>query len=308
MLERVLDENLRKYELKYHGKQRLLQESFTHVTKLKDNFNSGQVTHKNYLSYLKLCWDTHYGYVVSPDYLWYTFLCELSQLIKNKAKDFQSVFSTSEEKKDIVLITPTPEILPIDQLIQVLNKEIPKNEFIDLCVTKFSTSSEEAVFTYSTVLCEIASNYYTYYTTLCGFSRYRVLGITEDYKLFIKNAVNILDILRENTVVYNYIRRVIDLVEQIVLNFDNLDFWDKMIEVKNCGSGHPEKVGGWITKFFVNQNIEFINAPTHITVVPYHNLSDQKDYQLISGVMESEIDGDYLVPQFRHIYGRVKQQ
>ena len=69
--------------------------------KLVDVTVDGDFYHKNYMEYLENCYDRHYGYVISPDMVWYTLLSELAIHIKNNAEHYRDLFTDSDEKKEI---------------------------------------------------------------------------------------------------------------------------------------------------------------------------------------------------------------
>ena len=268
---------------------------------LKDNL-SGTVFHRNYLEYLSLCYATHNGIVVKPDYIWYTILCEMSTIIKSDPEKYRPIFTDSDGKKDIQVMTGDPVLMPIDDLIKELFKQIPSELKQDDILLNFSTTDKSSTFGFSTSFLDAASPYYNYMMYMCGYNKIKVLGSVDDYKMMLSSLDRlkvIFDQVGTSKMEVYFIKTRI-WVEAITAHFDDKNWWNQIFYVELCGSGHQEEVKGWFSELFAKYpSVGYVgNFSTHISVVEYKNLSTDMKYVMNSGIFSSEVDGDYLVPNF----------
>ena len=59
--------------------------------------------HSSYLEYLSETYASHSGFVMSPDILWYTILCEIASHIKAHPETYRTLFTKSLVKEDILV-------------------------------------------------------------------------------------------------------------------------------------------------------------------------------------------------------------
>lgn len=267
-------------------------------TYLKDNIK-GDVFHDTYLDYLYLGYARHYGIVVKPDFIWFTILNEISRVVKESPDNYRDIFTDSKEKKEVVVFTNDPVVMPIDVLLDSVFELIPKGLKKDNVILNFSTTTDSSKLAFSTSFLEAASPFYCYSMFLCGFNKINVLGTIEDYKLM-KQAIADLLVIFSGKKIVNYFNKVNGLIDDIINQFDNEKFWKDIFYVERCGSGSEEIVKGWFSKFFDDfKGYKMMSAyPKHVAIVDYKNLSTNLSYKMKVGLFSSVIENEYLVPDF----------
>jgi len=267
---------------------------------LMDNIK-GTIFHDNYLDYLSKCYASHNGIIVKPDYIWYTILCEMAVIIKNDPETYRYIFTDSTDKKDVEVFTEHPIKMPIDKLIEKVFAMIPSDLNSKDILLKFSTTTDNSTFAFSTSFLDTASPYYNYMMFMCGYNKINVLGTTDDYQI-IREAIERLYVLFSGTELSTYLDKCNALVEDIITNFDNKTFWRDIFYVEFCGSGHQEEAKGWFSELFNKYpSVGYINNfSTHKSIVEYKNISTNKSYKMINGLFSSVVDGDYLIPDFEY--------
>jgi len=265
---------------------------------LKDNIK-GEVFHKTYIDYLHYGYSNHYGIEVKPDYIWFTILNEVSRAVLENPNKYRSIFTNSEEKKNVSVPTMDPVVMPINSLLDAVFDLIPEGLKKDNVVLNFSTTTNSAKLAFSTAFLEAASPYYTYSMYMCGYNKIRVLGAVEDY-VIMKQAVNNLSSVFNGTTIETYLNRILYLIDDIITNFDNPSFWEVMYYFKECGSGSQEVVQGWFSNFFGSfPSLKFVECfPKHYSSIEYKNLSTQTMYKMEVGLFSSIIEDGYLITDF----------
>lgn len=283
---------------------------FLDNNKIKDvkntNIKYNNAYHKNYLEYLEKCWGDHQVAVVSPEILWYIFLCELASIVKKNSSSYKSLFSTSGKQKEIsVQYDGDPTLLPLNRIISELKQIIPTQSH--LFFPRFSTSTINSDFAFNTAFADMCSPYYSYSMYLCGIPAIDLRGSKEDWLLASEYAKALCKIFPE----YNDYIVKIALMFLMIANHNiqnrNTTF-KNMFNLKKCGSGSQVEVDGWITDIFLEiPAIKFVgNYPTNISIVNYKNLSTNKKYRMLCGLFSSSLVDGVLEPQFGHIVTEIE--
>jgi len=259
----------------------------------------GNFLHNNYLEYLSFCYSSHDGIVIKPDYIWYTILCEITVIIKNKPESFRSVFTDSDKKKELLVFTDDPIKMPVDTLIDEVFKHIPSELKMKDVLLNFSTVTDSSKFGFSTAFLDAVSPYYNYSMYLCGYNKIKVLGTLDDY-ILIKSGLERLSDIFNGTTMISYIDRCVSVIDDVIKNFEDKNFWGEIFSIKNCGSGHQEEVVGWFSKLFDKKpRPGYVgNFNSHISTVEYENITTGRSFIMSSGILSSVIEDEYLVPDF----------
>lgn len=265
---------------------------------LKDNIK-GEVFHGSFLDYLHHGYARHYGIVVKPDFIWFTILNEMNRIIKGDPEHYREIFTDSDAKKEVRVLTLDPIVMPIDSLLNKTFALIPDglNKF-DILLD-FSTLSNSSKLAFSVSFLEAASPYYQYSMYKCGYNKINVLGEVGDYKLM-KSAINSLSEVFAGKKIIKYFDKVQTLLDNIIDNFGNAGFWENIFFVEKCRSGSQKSVMGWFKDFFDEfSGLKLITAyPKHVAAIEYKNLSTGLSYQMKVGLFSSIIEDGYLVPDF----------
>lgn len=261
---------------------------------------NGDYAHQNFLSYVAMAWNHHYGVVISPDIIWYGILSEMAGHIKDNTEKYRDLFTTSKGKVEISIPTGDPQLIDLSIIMDRLRDLVPTDT--DLFVPKFSTSTEQSMLAFNAAFADAVSQYYNYSMYLCGLSKIKILGTADDW---IKIRLSI-----------NAIKEIIDLPEyfegllSIIDNFENpsADKMKDFFELVECGSGHQAEVEGWITKLFIKvPKVGYVsNFSNQVSVVKYKCLSTGISYELNHGLFSSVIEDDYLVPDFGYFINEVE--
>jgi len=261
---------------------------------------NGAVSHSSYLEYLNLCYNHHYGMVISPENLWYVILCEISSHVKKNADHYREKFTYEKEgKKEISIQTGDAVVMPLEDLLYDVLFYVPTN--VTSFLPKFSTMNEKAHLAHAAAFLDTVSPYYEYSMYLCGTSKVRVLGTLEDWKLMENSLTELKTIIDK---MGDYFACCLEGVKGIIDNLViNPEFWGKMFYLERCGSGSQTEVQGWIRKFFQKDkhDTHFLdNFNTCISVVDYKNLSTGKKYKMRYGLFSSIIKNDFLIPEYNY--------
>jgi len=265
---------------------------------LEDNIK-GSVFHDTYLNYLHLSYAKHYGVVVKPDFIWFTILNEISRFINKNPETYRHIFTTSLEKTDILVRTNDPVIIPVDLLLEKTFEHIPselKKNFITL---KFSTNTKYSDLAFAASFLESASPFYNYMMYACGFNKIKVLGTITDYNI-IMNTILELKVVFKNTSIDQYLDTTYKLMNNIVNNFENKEFWKNIFYVESCGSGSQQIVKGWFHKLFADfSGYKMLKSfPKHISVIKYKNITTDMNYEMQVGMFSSVVEDGFLVTDF----------
>lgn len=87
---------------------------------MTNHIDSTILYHQNYMHYLMLAWTNHFSVILSPDIVFYTILCELSDFIKRNTETFNYLFTSTNSNNNnnkyvnLQLNTATPQYSHID--------------------------------------------------------------------------------------------------------------------------------------------------------------------------------------------------
>jgi len=301
---------------------------------------TGEVFHRNWVDYLTYAWATHQGIVVTPDIIWYTILCELTEMVSKDPAAFRDLFTTREDKALVVVVSGSMDTMPMDSLIEELKKYVPTDT--STFFPEFTTSGERERFARYAALADMVSPYYYYSTTLCGFPAIDVQGSRDDWELlrsswdklqsiffprmenqyevaavpYSKHSgswsgrdINILDTYDQTKTQLYWIKRVASLIHRIADSWQDPTFWGQMYKL-DCGrgSGHTEtEVDGWIVQLFstVRESSDPSRFPAHAASVKYKQLETGEKFEMRQGLFSSRQEGKFLRPEFGHLIYKV---
>lgn len=263
----------------------------------------GDVYHTNYLRYLEICYNTHRGYVISPDILWNIIVNELATEVKNNVEKYRFLFTDSPEKKDIIVQGIDPFELDMDQIIDKLRDLVPSD--VDNFIPVFSTTTKAASHSHYCAFADMVSPYYNYMMLLCGFPKARVEGTREDWMQFLGHMAEVAKLFDDSNI-YRYFDNIADTVSHLAdidSHANPEEFLNSIFTLERCGSGSQVMLSGWITKFYmeVPSTAYIENFSASYAKVDYKIVGSEEEFSLFSGLFCSdEIDG-FLVPRFSRV-------
>jgi len=260
-----------------------------------------QAYHKNYIEYLERCWGDHLGVVFTPDILWYTLLGELISIIKNNVEEYRHLFSESDEKEEIALLTVESLIISLPQFTKALREYVPTD--IELFLPEFSTTTGRSAHAMLASFCDMCSPYYNYSMLACGFPAIDIRGEDIDYQKILDNWGKLRKLFVNERA---YMDRVALLLQSIINNKTDAEFWRNMFSLEHCGSGSQVEVRGWWTDLYFENKPSLAypgNFSPHVAKVPYKSLHFKpvKDLEMQEGLFFSQMNGDFLEPEFGFI-------
>jgi len=269
-----------------------------------DTVPEGDAYHKNFLLYLEKCWADHLGVVVTPDSIWYMLLCELAALVKGNPERYRTLFTESDGKQDIIVLSGSLVEMPLDVLVGSLKDYVPTDT--EHFLPEFSTSTERSQHAFNAAFCDICSPYYNYMMLLCGFPYIDVRGTKEDYATIAAHWKALSGLIGTNV----WTEKVQQVLNEIVAHLDSPEFWKKMFYLERCGSGSDVEAYGWITNLYREQPRTRYpsNFSPHVSIVKYKQLDTGKDYEMRVGLFCSRMEGDFLVPDYGYVIHEKTEQ
>jgi hypothetical protein len=269
--------------------------------------------HVNYLDYLVQCYAAHHNFVLTPDILWHTILCEIAATVASESDLYAPMFTTTPgEKQEITVNGSGDETIPVGELISQLRSRVPAN--VDAFLPTFSTTDELAVFTRYAAFADICSPYYNYSTMCCGLPAVDLRGDVADYENVIARALALVSEFAkvEDRIIGGYLSdKIIPTVRRIVKIMkgeeDGVAFFKDILTTKRCGSGSDIEVNGWwATSMFVKSYERALphNTPSHIARVVWTNLETGRKFSINCGLFSSVMEDGFAVP----VWGWVKNE
>jgi hypothetical protein len=265
-------------------------------------------THCGLIQYIYHAWAKELGIVLKPDVFFYTIISEIKNWIINNPAKCKHLFTTSDEKRRIVIVG-----LTIDKLIEALQNFIPCKELFDLITkTSFSTEPQHYKQILGITMADMGTPYYSYGTTKCGIPKILVQGTEADWDKLLNTVID----LRKNfggcsNILANYLSTVhstLDkLIESVFKANDGSYLENIFTYYRNpiCGSGHlPLVLDGWIKKLYIGNYSRLVGIgqyPSHFNCLPYDDRDDPENikyYFYTCGLSSSKIVNGYLYPEY----------
>ena len=255
------------------------------------------VIHRNFLDYLVLCWQRHYGVVISPTILWNMVLSNLAFEVNRVPDTYRKYFTDSDEKKEIV-VTQGGYLIDPALLIDMVSELIPDDNFRHFFPT-FTTNTDLSILANQIAFLDMVSPYYNYGMLLCGIPKVKVIGTQQDWQTLMHHLGKLTGLLEEaNDYLVGVAVRVAEIAEETA-------DYSELFSLQRCGSGSQVEVTGWIRDFFIEQpRVPYPeNFVSCISKIDYKNYNEGgKEYRLYAGLFTSEVEDGYLVPAFNTQY------
>ncbi len=257
--------------------------------------------HQNFMIYLEKCWADHLGIVITPDIIWYTLLSEVTILVKKNPEEYRKLFTHSDKKEDIIVLSGDPVVMPLSSLSDALKDRVPTDT--DVFFPKFSTRTPRSFHAFQAAFCDMCSPYYNYGMLLCNIPMIDVRGTLDDWKILLDKWIKLVGLIGES----DWTNRVGNILTTIVLENNNGAFWKAIFSVQRCGSGHQTQVSGWFANLFQEQpKVRYAeNYSPHIAMVKYKQLNFNQNFEMYVGLFGSSLEGEFMVPDFSFVVNEV---
>jgi hypothetical protein len=272
------------------------------------------ISHEDYLQYLEFTYLVEQGYIIKPDFIWFTIMCEIAQFVNSDPEKFRKYYTTRKKEEGKISINVPGGVskisgcveLPLDLATKAVLELIPTNITEDMIVPKFSTLTERSEWAFKCSFLETVSPFYQYGLYGCGFSKIKILGTIDDYKLMITTLNKIQEIIPDFD---SYFKNCIEQIEEIIKEWDNKYFWKDICWTED-GYG-TKNVDGWFTKFYRNydgRTKSVSSFPKHITKVDYTDLHDDSKFTMYIGLLTSTYEDGCYVPDFIKVITQLKSE
>ncbi len=270
--------------------------------------NDAKVYHRNYLSYLALCWAYHRRVVLAPDYFWFGFATEVASIVAAHPEAFRGFFVEHEGKAGIAATSDSNalHLMPLKELVAAIDRT--GKPVSARFLPSFSTTTPAAALAFKCAFADIVSPYYDYFMYMCGLPAIRIAGTADDWRTLSQYVNDATAFLLAGPFVFpddlaGWAGRITAIADKIARELDGepgqLD-WSEFFRLAKCGSGTDVEVEGWIKEIFrVRPKVGYVeNYAPHIARITYKQFKNGKFYAMYHGVFASvDADGE-LTPDF----------
>ena len=265
--------------------------------------NIHQNYHQGYLWYLYSAYMTDAGIEIAPWYFYNVILHQIAQVIKDNPEEFQGIFTNSNEKISIKMLTPD---LDIELYTSIIRKLIPDANTYDAFFPSWSETPQFYMESIQGLFADMVQKYYSAMVLGCSCPKVRVKGNQEDWDklvITIENLSEIFNVYKTNSL-NKYLFQIINYLKSIQTTWTNPDTWKNFFFVTNCGSGHQEGVGGEfrnLLNYKIDCEMLVHQLPNTISRFPFEYLPvpSQSNSYFISGIIGSNLDDSgFLVPSY----------
>lgn len=279
----------------------------------REKYSENVVPVVGFADFLFRAWAMEYSVELRPDVLWYTIVNEAVSMILDAPDSYRHMYTTSQGRKELVIITGSPEEMPIDQLDNVLYNAVSDKEFMKLLTTTYDSAPENFDTVMKMVFAYSATPYYDYSTTRCGIQAVKMTGNAQDWKDLLTNVEQLA--MYMTSVVYSekswmrkmnktpaeYFNSLLETLRTLVgcINGDLQEeeartFLEEMFFIlENCGSGHLYNLRGWFKDFYRSYECNNLcDLPDHVAYVPWSDLDTKRMFYRATGITRSVPDKD----------------
>lgn len=278
------------------------------------------ITHAGLIYYLNYCWAKEIGVSLRPDIFWYTIVSEIAREIVSNPNKFKHLFSNQSEKIKLTTFTNLDYDINLDAVDNLLEKNILNKEFKNLITNiHFDSQPDNFDLAIKIAFAYMASPFFEYLTYRCGIPQIEILGSHQEYELLYENILKLKNYVPEFTEYLDNCSKLInDLIYWRFNDTQRTTFLKecKSVEMflsaifyinKNCGSGHPYIINGWIKKLYINKYSDLSEYPAHLNYIPYEFLNNNTYYYKAIGLCHSQYDkeNNILRPQYGYVIHQV---
>lgn len=267
--------------------------------KLKDTIFLGssidleavQILNEGYMGILSNAYSRHEKIEIAPHDFWNLVLLEITAFIAVNVDRCRPLFTTSNEKTELLVPTSSATSIHIPGIIELLRAHVPVD--IDTFLPELSTHTEMSRLTMYASFCDAVSPYYSYGTFCCGIPEIRVTGTKEDWQGLADRAREIslmflsVDMLQATA----YMVDVASLFKDIVKSFDfpadaARSFWSDIFRQNNVGSGGQLDINGWILRLMYEKHARLENNMARVAKIPFFNIETKRKFTGVFGPFE----------------------
>jgi hypothetical protein len=207
--------------------------------------------HWGLVSTITDAYNHHHALVLRPDDVWLAILVQFNFYVNAHAEELRQHFVAHEGKKEIVVSSDDITLLPV-RMTDEMEKHIVDPDLRQWILPNFSTTTSTDTVVAAVLMMATLKAYFSYTMHMtCGIPRVTLEGEKADWEQILYKAKKLREYGSEPAAWYKLLEPVLT---RFVRAFDapdaqeNLDFWQKVVNYRNGGSG-PTYLSGWITAF-----------------------------------------------------------
>ena len=266
----------------------------------------GQQIIEGPLDLYRIAYSGHIPFRLAPHDIWFTCLVQIAQVVKKNSKKLRGLFTSSDEKINIVIPTGDAEEISTELLIDHLHGLVPSE--LNRYLLEFSTSTEASRLATQAALLDQVQYYYDYKTFMCGISKIDLTGTAEDWSQIIDSLEQIRDdfaSLGVDDLLVWVSGKLIPRINFIIntIRTGDTSGWEDFFTLKNVGSGGQLKVSGWICDFFreIERGTQIEGFPHIVASFPYSNLETGRRFQALYGAFLGQERDGFLEPEYTNL-------
>lgn len=268
----------------------------------------------SFLYALSKTYSFHQSISFGPHDLWYVMLTEIARTVNANSERFRELFTKSTEKVNIIVPTSSDEYLPLDVVMEELQKLVPID--LSLFLPEFSTHTPESKVACAGAFADTVKSYYNYMTFCCGIKNVEVRGTPDDWGMFCDRIARLYKVFSSFPEITDWLKGIWDRADKIlgsILPGGQTDFYKTIFSSTQIGSGGELSVDGWFVKDFFMPSKDrgncpkIENFPMTWSVVPFENLETKRKFNDIFGCFYSTVSETGLrTPQYGRFTFEIK--
>jgi len=277
--------------------------------KLVRSLGDHERTQTGFINVVAEAYSSHLGLVLHPHDIWYVVLSNIATIVGKNPKGYQGLYTTSDEKQEILVVQDHPTDINIDALIAQLRERMPVD--IGMFLPELSTATPQANLAMSAAVLDAAKHFYDYGMFCCGIPFIDLRGDVEDWNRLswcindMNNAIAKLDKPQLAQPLSKYLRDVNYVILQIAKAYteDQSEFFRDIFTKENVGSGGDLKITGWICELYHNTKQGDLIRSFHdsISSFPYKNVSTGQHFMMYHGAFGSNVVDGAIEIAYDHV-------
>lgn len=277
--------------------------------KLVRSLGDHERTQTGFVNVVAEAYSSHLGLVLNPHDIWYVVLNNIAAIVGKNPKGYQGLYTTSDEKQEILVVQDHPTDINIDALIAQLKERMPVD--IGMFLPELSTATLQANLAMSAAVLDAAKHFYDYGMFCCGIPFIDLRGEVEDWNRLswcindMNNAIAKLDKPQMAQPLSKYLRDVNYVILQIAKAYteDQSEFFRDIFTKENVGSGGDLKITGWICELYHNTKQGDLIRSFHdgISSFPYKNVSTGQHFMMYHGAFGSNVTDGAIEIAYDHV-------
>lgn len=263
----------------------------------------------------------HLDVKINPHDVWNIIFAQIVQIVANNAEAFRGLFTESEGKEEITVMSNSLHEMPMNVLCNAVAAKVKMSaEDVADFFPKFSTSTPLIEEMYQAMFCDMASPYYEYSMTMCGIRSITVGGEVDDWRKILTSIFytfrhlnrEIMDKpehIKLHKQLLAYVTDISFLASRFMVALEHemtvswLEIWKGIYTECNGGSGVGLTIDGWFKDlyFYQPEKPKLVNFVSDHACVFYKQKQTNTDYAVVYGGFGYDVvDGVYSLEYSKH--------